>query len=532
MKINAHSLCLPFFWFLTTFSWNYLHSLDYIPFFENVIYVAHPVTTGNAQAQAYFNQGLTFHYAYNQNAAYKSFKMAAELDPEMGMAYWGMALASSPIMAVEVSLSQENKGYEAIQKAIQLSSKLPEVEKAYIHALAQRFTNDPKPNFRQLENNFMVAQKKVMEKYPDDLDAANLFAESALNLNPENLWKTNGEPNEGTKEIIDSLISVIKRDPTNIGGNHFYIHALENSQYAERALPSADAVAQVAPILSHLVHSSSHIYLKLGYYQKSIDVNRKAILGDRVYIESLGPSRNVYRNYAHNLHYLVCSYAMAGNFEEALKNGNDLREVFFGNYSHFEKLELYYSIPLFVLICFEKWELILQEKIPPAFLKNSQALWHYARAISFAALGKRDQALVEKALILLPKEVNEQMKDEVKLLEFFLYAKIAESGNDLISAINYYQKAVNLDDTLENSQMDYLLIWREYLGRALLKNRQYEEAEKVFRDDLKKHARNGRSLLGLYESLISQARAYDAFWVKREFDLAWKYSDMPKENHL
>lgn len=527
---------MRFFYFFLYLCLSYsgfsIHSAEFFPLFQHIIYTHHPVTTNNVKAQNYFDQGMTFHYAYNQGAAYDSFRMAAQLDPEMCMAYWGMALASGPIMGVKISFSEEIKGYEAIQKAKLLSAKAPEVEKDYIQALALRYTNDSNPDFVSLEKNYQTAQKKLMEKYPDDLDAANLFVESTLNLHSKKLWQLNGEPSIETQEIINALVSVLKRDPSNIGANHYYIHTMEGSQYAERALYSADVLTQVAPILSHLVHSSSHIYLVLGDYQKSIYVNKQAILGDRVYIESLGPSQNAYRNYAHNLLYLVYSYAMAGNFEEAFKNAKDLKEVYFGNYSHFEKLELYYSIPLFVLICFEKWELILKEKMPPAFLKNSQALWHYARAIAFAALDNRDKSLVEKALILMPKEVNEQIQDEVKLLEFFLNAKMAENNNDLKSAIDNYRRAVALDDSLAGSQLDYLLIWREYLGRALLKNREFQEAEKIFREDLKHHVRNGRSLMGLYESLIAQARSYDALWVKREFDLAWKFSDVQMSREI
>lgn len=517
-----------------TFNYSFLHSVVFFPLFEKINYVQHPVTTNSSKAQDYFNQGLSFYYAFNHDAAYKSFEEAAEIDPEMSMAYWGMALACGPIMGVEIPLSQEEKAYEAIQKAILLSTKSPGVEKAYIHALAKRYTNDSNPNFSQLELSYKNAQKEVMQNYPDDLDAANLFAESAINLNPKHLWKTSGDPDEGTTELVNALLSVIKRDPMNIGGNHFYILAMENSIYPERAATSADALAEVAPILSQLVNSASHIYIATGDYQKSINVNKKAILGDRVYIEIFGPKKNANFNYARNLLFLTRSYVMAGNFEEAIKNANDLRDVYYGNYENFPNLELYYSIPLFVLICFEQWKKILEVKIPPASLKNSQALWHYSRAIAFAALGNRDQALVEKALIRIPdaKNKKEYLQNEIKLLEYFLFAKMAETENDLSSAIHYYQKAVDLDDKIVSTPMDSLLIWREYLGKALLLNHQYKEAEMVFREDLKWHARNGRSLLGLYYSLISQARSYDAFWVKREFDRAWKHSDVQLEKEV
>src|SRR3712207_6097386 len=52
----------------------------------------HRVTTQNPRAQKFFNQGLTLLYAFNHDEAVRSFRKAAELDPKLAMAHWGVAL--------------------------------------------------------------------------------------------------------------------------------------------------------------------------------------------------------------------------------------------------------------------------------------------------------------------------------------------------------------------------------------------------------------------------------------------------------
>src|SRR5213082_830726 len=66
----------------------------------------HPVSTKNAQAQAFFDQGLRLIYAFNHNEAMRSFRRAAELDPKLAMAHWGIALALGSNYNLEAEAGQ------------------------------------------------------------------------------------------------------------------------------------------------------------------------------------------------------------------------------------------------------------------------------------------------------------------------------------------------------------------------------------------------------------------------------------------
>src|SRR6516165_10419386 len=201
----------------------------------------HPVATKNAEAQKFFDQGLRLIYAFNHVEAQRSFQKAAQLDPQLAMAYWGMALAVGPNYNVDAMEAQLKDAYAAISKARELAKAAPEAEQAYIAALAKRYAADPgTADKKKLALAYKEAMGELARRYPDDLDAATLFAESAMNLRPWELWTLDGKPADGTAEILKVLEGVLRRNPNHMGACHYYIHAIEASPYPERGLGVAD----------------------------------------------------------------------------------------------------------------------------------------------------------------------------------------------------------------------------------------------------------------------------------------------------
>src|SRR5258708_33657371 len=199
----------------------------------------HPTSTKNPEAQTFFDQGFRMIYGFNHEEAVRSFKRAAELDPEMAMAWWGVAYALGPNINMDVDPDREKAAFDAVQKAIALSPNAPANEQAYIKALATRYSNDPKADLKKLAVDYKSAMGELSKKYPDDLDAATLYAESAMDLHPWQLWSADGKPNVDTEEIVAVLESVLKRNPNHPGAIHYYIHAVEASPNPERALAYA-----------------------------------------------------------------------------------------------------------------------------------------------------------------------------------------------------------------------------------------------------------------------------------------------------
>jgi len=248
----------------------------------------HPVSTHNAEAQKFFDQGLRFIYAFNHDEAARSFQHAGELDPKLAMAFWGVAEAVGPNYNDPADPDRYKHAHDAVQKAVDLSAGASPSEQAYTQALAKRFPADPNSDLKKAAEDYRDAMRELVSEFPDDLDAATLFAEAGMNLHPWGLWHPDGTPEVGTEEIVSTLESVIKRDPNHLGAIHYYIHAVEASPTPERALAGANRLATLAPGAGHIVHMPAHVYIRTGDYEAAVKTNEKAAEVDRAYIKATG----------------------------------------------------------------------------------------------------------------------------------------------------------------------------------------------------------------------------------------------------
>ena len=495
----------------------------------------HPVSTKNPQAQQFFDQGLRLIYAFNHDEAARSFQRAADLDPNLAIAYWGVAEAVGPNYNDPASDDRFALAHQAIQKAVDLSSGASPVEQAYIQAMALRFPADPKANRRQAAEAYHDAMREVAKKFPDDLDAATLFAESGMDLHPWGLWHHDGTAEAGTEEIVAALESVIKRDPNHMGAVHYYIHAVEASPSPERALAGANKLAAMAPAAGHLVHMPAHVYIRTGDYASAVKTNQEAAVVDRAYIKASG-AQGLYpmMYYSHNLHFIAMCSAMNGDYAEAQKNAAMLAAHVGPHVKDMPPLEGFMTIPIAVDVRFHKWDEILKMPQPSADMKTTTVFWHFARGMALAAKGKVSEAEAEhKAVaeaqantpedVVFAMPVNNKAKDVLAVARDVLGAKIAMAKKDNAAAIALLQKAVAVQDSLKYSEPeDWFFPVRESLGAALLVNNDAAGAEKVFREDLDRHPRNPRSLFGLEQALKAQNRDYDAGFVQKQFQASWK----------
>src|SRR5713226_4360939 len=497
----------------------------------------HPVSTRNAEAQQFFDQGLRLIYAFNHDEAARSFQRAAELDPKLAMAYWGIAEAVGPNYNDPASADRFRQAHEAIQKAVDLSANASPSEQAYIQAMALRFPADPTSDLRKAAEAYHDAMRGLVKKFPDDLDAATLFAESGMNLHPWGLWHHDGTPEAGTEEVVSTLESVIRRDPNHMGAVHYYIHAVEASPNPERALAGANKLASLAPAAGHIVHMPAHIYIRTGDYESAVKTNEEAAAVDRAYIKASGV-QGIYpmMYYSHNLHFIATCSAMKGNYPEAKKTADMLAAHVGPHVKDMPPLEGFMTIPMAVDIRFHKWDEILKMPKPNADMKTTTVFWHFGRGMALAAKGKISEAEAEhKAVaeaeantpedVVFAMPVNNKAKDVLAVARDVLGGKIALVKKDNAAAIALLQNAVTLQDSLKYSEPeDWFFPVRESLGAALLVNGDAAGAEKVFREDLDRHPRNPRSLFGLEQALKAQNRDYDAGFVQKQFHASWKGS--------
>ena len=495
----------------------------------------HPVSTHNAEAQQFFDQGLRFIYAFNHDEAARSFQHAAELDPKLAMAYWGVAEATGPNYNDPADPDRFKHAHEAAQKAVDLSDGASPSERAYIQAMAKRFPADPNADLKKAAEDYHDAMRQVSHDSPDDLDAATLFAESGMNLHPWGLWHQDGTPQAGTEEIVATLESVIKRDPNHLGAVHYYIHAVEASNNPERALAGANKLASLAPNAGHIVHMPAHVYIRTGDYEAAVKTNEQAAEIDRAYIKSSGV-QGIYSMmyYSHNLHFVAMCGAMNGRYAEARKNADLLVANVGPHVKDMPPLEGFMTIPVAVEIRFHHWNELLKMPAPDPAMKTATVFWHFGHGLALAGTGKITEAEAEYKIVsdaeaatppdvIFQMPINNKAKDIMKIAEDVLGAKIAMAKKDNAGAIATLRDAIAIQDKLNYGEPpDWFYPVRENLGAVLLMNGDPAGAEKVFRDDLDRTPRNPRSLFGLQQSLLQQKRDYDAGFVQKQFESSWE----------
>jgi tetratricopeptide (TPR) repeat protein len=508
------------------------------PLFDGIGDLHHPVTTRTnpTLAQQFFDQGLTFVYAFNHDEAAASFRQAAQYDPGMAMAYWGIALALGPNINLPEDTERGRMAYAAITKAKSLEANVSKPERDYIEALANRYAPDGKMN-DALQLAYASAMRQVAHNNPSDPDAATLFAESMMDLHPWGLWTLDGKPVDGTPEIVATLDAVIAKYPDHIGANHYYIHAVEASDDPGRALTSAERLPKLAPAAGHLVHMPSHIYFRIGNYDASANANLAAIKADKVYLRERNPTGAYPMMYVpHNIQFLWMSYMSEGNSRGAFKASRELDDaVPLDTVRQMPAMESVTPARYFTEARFSRWDAILKEHAPPADLTFTTAIWHYARGLALVAKNRPDDALNENKK--LEAIVAATSPDRIvgfnsanRLLAMAsatLAGEIDSANGRHDEAIKHLQEAVAIQDSLnyEEPPAWYYPV-RETLGMELLADGKTADAEQVFRDDLKQYPENGWSLNGLALCLRARNAADEAATVEARLKKAWAHADV------
>jgi predicted Zn-dependent protease len=507
---------------------------DGAPLFNDLGSYHRKVTTESDQAQRYFDQGLTLIYAFNHAEAIRSFREAARLDPACAMAWWGVALGYGPNINKPMDPADAPKAWEALANARKLAPGASEAERVYIDALSKRYAEQTPEDRAPLDKAYADAMRELAKRYPDDNDAATLFAEALMDLSPWDYWTKEAQPKPETKEMLASLETVIRRNPDHLGANHYYIHAVEAVE-PRKALASADRLLQYAPGAGHLVHMPAHIYLRMGLYREATVANELASKADQSYIAQCN-AQGFYpaMYYPHNVHFLWYTNAMEGRSAASVAAAREIAR----HGAHMKLGEAVRMAPLLsaVLVRFGKWEEVLAQPAPPADQKYETAMYRYTRGLALAATGKPDDATTElNALRSFVESEDAKALDNphlpasplLRIAAHDLAGHLALKKGQPDEAVSELMAAVKLEDDLPYMEPPFSYIpMRHGLGAALLQAKRPPEAEQVYRDDLQRNPNNGWSLFGLAQALEAQGKTEAARETRRQFDQAWIRADV------
>jgi len=511
------------------------------PLFTRLDGIHFPVSTKNTEAQKYFDQGLMLSFAFNHAEAGRSFFEAARQDSTCAMCWWGFAYVLGPNYNGGMEKDNLKRAYDALQKARSYASFGTQKEKDLIEALAYRYTNNSAIARTVLDSSYATAMRKVYKKHIADATVAALFAEALMDLHPWNLFKKDGTIQPWTPEILSVLEKCLQIEPKHPGANHFYIHATEMSQHAEKALASANLLRDLVPGAGHLLHMPSHTYIRIGKYHDGVVANQKAVLVDSLYVEACH-AQGVYplAYYPHNYHFISACATLSGESKLAIIGANAT-----SSHSHkklmldpaWATLQHYYAIPWFVEVKLGLWNDIQHSVAPEKNLKYPAVIWHYAQGMAMLSQNKftdAKQHLSEMETIMADTSIKDltiwginSVADICVIAFKTLEGEINAKEKNYSKAIALLEEAVAKEDALNyNEPPDWFFSIRHHLGAVLMEAGKFQEAIKIYDEDLKSYHDNGWALKGLmnaYEKL-GNTKKYDE--TKTRFEEAWKYADI------
>ena len=494
------------------------------------------IQTSSAEAQQFFDEGLTLLYGFNHDESFRSFARAAALDARAPMPHWGMALALGTNINDAAPAERIAKAYTHLAAAQARAANGSPVEQALIAALAKRYVEKPEGDQLPREQAYSDAMGEVAKRYPDDPDVATLYAESLMNLRPWRLYDKDGTPEPGTDTIVATLERVMAVHPEHPGANHYYIHAVEASKNPGRASAQAERLETLVPGAGHLVHMPAHIYIRTGHYERSAKSNAAAARVDEQYFKKAG-QEGMYpvMYYGHNLQFESAAAMFAGRYAEARNAAKQTVELVDPIGDASPMLEPYALQDAWVALRFGRWDEALAVKVPVSTRTVQAALAHYVRGVALAEQGKLDEAgqarqALQAAAAGVPEDLMISATNRGRALldvaAADLDGRIATARKDTPSAVAAFTRAVDAEDRLlYNEPPDWLLPERERLGAVLLAAGRAPVAESVFRKDLERNVANPRSLFGLWKALESQKKP-EAAEARAAFESAWKSADV------
>jgi tetratricopeptide (TPR) repeat protein len=508
------------------------------PRLQNLGVHTFPVTTASPQAQLFINQGVNLAYAFNHAEAGRAFAEAARLDPNAAMAYWGHALVLGPNINAPMVPEDEPKAFELAQKAVALKSKVSARERAYIEAVAARYTGRPEDR-QKADQAYVAAMERLVAAFPDDLDAQVLYAEALMDLMPWSYWTRDGRPHEGTRKIITSLERVIAKHENHPGALHLWIHLWEATDTPERAEAEADRLLPLMPGAGHMVHMPAHIYQRVGRHADVIRSNQLAAEADEDYITQC-KAQGLYplAYYPHNLHFIWMGATASGQKKLALESARKLaNQVPHEALATVPILQGFLVVPDFANVRFEQWDAILADGGPQHPTLFTRGVRSYARALAFAGLNRLDEATRElatlRALVADPemkKQATFSSNNGFAILRIgaeVAAGEIAAKRKDWDTALLHLERAVRYEDALVYTEPhDWHAPARENLAAVLLAAGRADEAETVYWEDLKRHAESGWSLRGLLKALTVQGKNEEAALVEARLRKAWRDADI------
>jgi len=437
-----------------------------------VLGTVHFPVTCTPEAQRAFDEAMKLQHSFWYQAAHDAFSEVLRRDPECAMAYWGIAmtLLTNPFSPPPAKNLAE--GWAALEQARQLGAKT-EREADYIAALSEFYRDAETKDHRTRVLAYEQAMAQLHARYPEDSEAAIYYA-LALNVAALPTDKTYAKQLEAA-EILEAKVA---RQPDHPGVVHYLIHTYDYPPLAERGLDAADRYAELAASAPHALHMPSHIYTRLGLWDRSIETNRRSAEVARASKDMNGE--------LHARDYMVYAYLQTGRDEAARQAIAEAQQFVGAESASAGGPFALAAMPARFAMERSAWEEAANLTPQSSKFAFADAMTHFARAVGLARSGKPEAAAPDvEALQRLAdalRESNAYWAEQVDIQHMAATAWVAYAEGRRDEALSMMNRAAEIEAGTEKHVITPgpLAPAREQLAEMLLAADRPAEALKEF----------------------------------------------------
>jgi tetratricopeptide (TPR) repeat protein len=400
-----------------------------------VLGTVHFPVTCTPEAQQAFDQAIKLQHSFWYQAAHDAFSDVLQRDPECAMAYWGIAmtLLTNPFSPPPAENLAD--GWAALEQGRQLGAKSAR-EADYIAALSEFYRDADTKDHRTRVLAYEQAMAQLHARYPDDSEAAIYYA-LALNVAALPTDKTYAKQLEAA-EILETEVV---RQPDHPGVVHYLIHTYDYPPLAERGLKAADRYAELAASAPHALHMPSHIYTRLGHWDRSIETNRRSAEVARAAKDMNGE--------LHARDYMVYAYLQSGRDEAARQAITEAQQIAGAESPSAAGPFALAAMPARFAMERGAWEEAAALTPQPTKFAFADATTHFARAVGLARSGKPEAAADDiKALQRLADALrasNAYWAEQVDIQYMAAMAWIADAEGRRDEALALMRRAAEIE---------------------------------------------------------------------------------------
>ena len=486
-------------------------------------------TSGRPEAHQHFLRGVLFLHSFEYQEARAEFQKAEESDPEFAMAYWGEAMTyNHPVW--------QEYNFEAGKAALNRLAPTPETrltkaptarEKGYLGAVEILYSKNDK---KSRDFAYAEAMRRLTEHYPEDLEAASLYALALLGTCHQ------GRHIPTYMKAAAIAEEVFAKNSKHPGAAHYLIHSYDDPVHAPLGLRAARVYAKLAPAAVHAQHMPSHIFLALGMWGDVVESNEA----------SWAAARQRGGGGYHSLYWLQYGYLQQGRYRDALKLLKIMEEdvekrKLRGSKWHLASMRATYLIET------QQWDHeTAHVSIDRSGVTEVSAPARDLFAVGLAGVRRGDRAAAKKAwsdLEALHERASGSLGEQndsdwytqvrpsalraAEIMAIELKALIRLSEAETVKSVELLKEATAGEDSMSFEFGPPIVVKppHELLGEVLLELSRPQEARKHFEQALVRAPKRSLSLLGLARAASRSGDLDTAGRTYRELRRIWQKAD-------